>query len=76
MKTTANDIRKSRNSKWVKRISKLACGKSVVVPGYATVRAYKTPHGRRFAISNVNDFIFPAGGNLTMKHIKIDLEVA
>lgn len=73
MKITANNIRESRSNKWIKRISKLACGKSVIVPGYATVRAYKTPHGRRFAISKVESFIFPAGGNLTMKHIKLDL---
>ena len=73
MKTTANDIRATRSNKWIKRISKLACGKSMIVPGYATVRAYKTPHGRRFAISNVESIIFFAGGNLTMKQIKLDL---
>jgi len=74
---TAN-VKKSKKANRImgyeSRIRKLACGQKATVPGYATVRAYKSNHGRRmFAISSLaQDGVRPSG-NLPLETVLSDI---
>jgi len=65
-------IAKTTNAYYSTRVSKLACGQSFTVPGYGTVKAYRSKAGKRmFSVSGNKSF--PNGGNL--KPITIICEV-
>lgn len=62
---------------WVSRVNKLVVGRSVVVPGYATVACHAKAgpnKSRRFKISSVAENLgVKAGGNLSFATVSADI---
>ena len=74
VKTTKKLYNSTIADYYIKRVSKLACGKYINIPHYGTVTAYKDlrTNKRRFKLTNCKQLSgnFPAGGNLSFKLIK------
>lgn len=64
-------MKRTYYDKWNKAVSRLACGRKLRIPFYCTIRAYKTPAGRRFAVSDSQNT--PCRGNLSLAAVRTDL---
>lgn len=61
--------------KYIRLVQKLSCGHIVNIPTYGTIRAYRNSKGSRvFSLSNSEKFIYPNGGNLSLKVVRSDIE--
>lgn len=74
MKTTNSSINVKHIClyEYLAKIKKLACGRSVMIPNYGKVTAYRDYRGkRRYSLSGST--LAPNGGNLSIMHLEFDM---
>ncbi len=61
--------------KYIQKVQKLSCGRSLNIPSYGTIRAYRNSKGSRvFSLSkSIQSISYPNGGNLSLKVVRSDI---